>query len=495
MRSLALSLSLLVLAGGCDSADPPSANLSNRASDLPSKKEVLSRVAPHTLDGFLLSVAEIAPGFAGVYVEGEVLHIVVAESRGTGRSELNSDETIYNAAVSALRVLAPVLFEEYQIAASPQLARYAFDDVTYWRHVLADVTEGLRLSDSDERRGVAVLRFESDEYVTDARENAARFGIPADALDAAVGGVIERANGGSDALASPHLSPDYVEGGNGIRIETSGPFSRNKLCTYGTMVYRGQTSGAPAGFITNSHCTSGNGFVGGVQGHSYYRRGNAFGGNNFLGIETFDPNFQPAPVNNARRRGESVVPDYTRPYRYSDAAFIDFDAAMTASPLFGQIIRTDTAGTTGPGSSGRVGAFEIVEDADSYHQFIGTIVHKMGSTTNRTVGAIADDPDRNPGESCFDYVFPQFLSTGGLDPNYGDMLVCQNRVNAYADQGDSGAPVFSVLDELEKRGGQPEARFQGLLWGEDGVSYVFSPYRGITHDLRASGGYGALVTH
>ena len=490
--SCALSLSLLVLASGCDSADPPSANLADRPTDLPSKEEVLSRVAPHTLDGFLLSVAEAAPGFAGVYIEDGTLQIAVAESRAAGRGEAASKSETYAAAVSALRALAPDLFEDYELAASPRSARYAFDDVTYWRHVLADRTEGLRLSDSDERRGVAAIGVATEADVATLRGTAARLNIPEDGIRASVGGRVERASAAGDPLLQSHLSVNCIEGGDKINIfMPMDPLGRSENCTYGAMVYRGQASGSPAGFITNPHCTTMNGLVGGVQGNHYLHSGD------FLGVESFGPDFQSAPVSSTAKRGGSArIPGYTRPFRYSDAAFIDFDLATNASPLFGRIVRTATAGTTGPGSSARVGAFEIVGNADSYHHLLGATVQKMGQVTNRTVGDVYDpDPNDDISGSCFDYVFPQFQLSGQPDPNYGDMLVCQNRVQAFADQGDSGGPVFVVLDELEKRGSQPEVRFQGLIWARSTVDYIYSPYGGVNHDLKAFGGYGALVTH
>jgi secreted trypsin-like serine protease len=87
----------------------------------------------------------------------------------------------------------------------------------------------------------------------------------------------------------------------------------------------------------------------------------------------------------------------------------------------------------------------------------GTAVFKVGRTTGGTFGAISN--------TCLDINVNLSTKT----------MLCQDRVGAGSDNGDSGAPVFT------QSGG--EATLAGILWGGSGGKYVYSPWLYVVAEL------------
>jgi hypothetical protein len=90
---------------------------------------------------------------------------------------------------------------------------------------------------------------------------------------------------------------------------------------------------------------------------------------------------------------------------------------------------------------------------------MGDVVHKMGARTGWTRGVV----DR----TCVHYRFPRVAD---------GVLLCQTSVAGVADEGDSGSPVFTVIDDQT-------VALEGILWGGGGGLYGFSRLRFVELEL------------
>ena len=145
--------------------------------------------------------------------------------------------------------------------------------------------------------------------------------------------------------------------------------------------------------------------------------------------------------------------------RYSDSAFADREDGVAAD--LGSIART-----TGPGSLIIDGSFNIVGEAPG-NAAEETILSKVGRTTGWTQGEVIN--------SCMDV---------GVIGGGNKLLICQDRVAAGSDGGDSGSPVFGPLDASNN------VTLYGILWGGaiDGSTFTYSPISNVEMEL------GALTT-
>ncbi len=354
---------------------------------------------------------------------------------------------------------------------TPTVAMYGFIDVLAWREALAAAASGLTLYDADERKGVVYVEVASIGDVQRIREKAASLGIPSDAIE------IEVAPKYESQVDIRYYGP-YLEAGYAIAMQWG-------HCTHGFMAFRGSLPGDVGGFVTNSHCTNASQITGGVNGANFYQGNGSYGiSSRYLGIEIVDPAFSNLgrPTGGETNLGPPIGGG-GRPWRYSDAAFVDYDLSNNnTSALFGQIAKTEYSGTNSPGSFNRINAFQIDSDAASYQQPMGMIVHRVGRTSGWTTGPIT--------RTCFTVPLD---FTNPYNSNAGKDLRCQYEVRAYSDSGDSGSPVFFPT-------GTNSARLQGLAWGgrteTNGIHFfIYSPFHLINSELRRSGSSGDLLTH
>jgi hypothetical protein len=96
---------------------------------------------------------------------------------------------------------------------------------------------------------------------------------------------------------------------------------------------------------------------------------------------------------------------------------------------------------------------------------IGTTLDKIGRTTGWTYGSLVSTCETT---TQYENGYPT-----------GRTLLCQNRVNAKSDFGDSGSPVFSFTEN--GYGGNYELR--GILWGGNGTQFLYSPIENIQSEL------------
>lgn len=201
------------------------------------------------------------------------------------------------------------------------------------------------------------------------------------------------------------------------------------LCTLGFNGVRAGTEG----FVVNSHCTN---KQGSVEGTAHYQPLAAE--ENLIGTEIADPPFF---RNSSCPRGKKC--------RYSDSAY-DRRAIGVAADL-GLIARTDSVNT---GSLTLAGNFRIVSEAPT-NAAVGEALNKVGRTTGWSQGTVT--------RSC--------ANTAVSGTNM--VQLCQDWVGANVGAGDSGSPVFKIINAPQ----QDDVQLHGILWGgtTDGTTFVYSP--------------------
>lgn len=213
----------------------------------------------------------------------------------------------------------------------------------------------------------------------------------------------------------------------GIQIRFS-----NYLCTMGFNGVRSEING----YVVPSHCTD---IQGGVESTKYYQPldpTNFY----FIGTEIADPLYF---------SGVGCYTGYV--CRYSDSAFAARNPEVTAD--LGFIKRPDSLNT---GSLTIAGSFRIVNENSS---IAGETLNKVGRTTGWTQGQVTN--------TCLD--------TGVSGTNI--VQLCQNFVHASVGGGDSGSPVFKIINGND-------VELNGILWGSSGgTSFVYSPIANIEYEL------------
>jgi hypothetical protein len=199
------------------------------------------------------------------------------------------------------------------------------------------------------------------------------------------------------------------------------------LCTLGFNAVRHGASG----FVTNSHCTNSRG---GVEG-TVFHLPDISGISNRIGVETVDPFFfTGGPCPSGKR------------CRYSDTAFVQRDAGVTAS--LGRLARPVPGSLTWNGRDN----FRIVKAA--IFPVLGQTLTKVGRTTGRTQGVVT--------ATCANV---NVISTNVT-------MLCQHQASYSSALGDSGSPVFRVTNNPQPN----DVILHGIHWGSGGT---FSSYGSI----------------
>jgi hypothetical protein len=290
-----------------------------------------------------------------------------------------------------------------------------------WREVLA--MPGAVLTDIDEAH------------------NRVRIGIEPGMRAERIVDLLGRAGLPDDAVAFEEMEPirELVTLQQSVRPLAGGlqiAFS-NFVCTLGFNV----TRGGVGGFVTNSHCTDVRGVVTPTQ---YYQPTRTTA--NHIGTEAVDPPFFTGAGCPAGRR-----------CRYSDTAFVRRDAGVSAT--LGSVERT-----TALGSLTIAGTYRVVTEGAVA---VNTTLNKVGRTTGWT---------RGPATSTCANVGVSGSTT---------VMLCQGLVTAGVGGGDSGSPVFQVLNSPA----QNDVRLVGILWGGGGGQFVYSPIA----NIQRTGEMGALT--
>lgn len=209
-------------------------------------------------------------------------------------------------------------------------------------------------------------------------------------------------------------------------------------------------------FVTNSHCTQ----TWGTLDYAHYTQPYQQGDQYVVGREVADPVY-----------GDACGSFWSYKCRNSDAAVIEYNrCGVSAFPCvaheLGYIARTTGLQRRAPGSrtiSTSMPRFRIVGKFIYDYPRSGHFVDKMGAATGWTFGAIT--------RTCTDRV-----QQGKL------RLYCQDQADMYAEDGDSGSPVFKLIND-------PEVGLVGMAWGIEDINGVrhtwLSSIKRIQDDLGA----------
>lgn len=371
------------------------------------------------LDQEFARMAEKVPGFGGLYVDAQgTPHVYLTDlSRAREVQGLGAGVKVH-------------------------LGKYDFRDLVAWKAAARDLLSrpGAVSLDIDETRNRIVLGVRRESL------GPVSMGVPAFLRGARVPGgavIVEAARPFvTQETLTDRIRP--IPGGAQIQNSNGG------TCSLG---YNAIRLGV-RGFVTASHCTL---TQGGVEGTVFSQNTVSFG--NLVGTEVADP---------ALFSGGDCPSG--RLCRYSDAAFVNYGApdaqsggGTIANPIlcgFGDI----------PGSL-------TVQPADPRLEVTGflfgtpvsgTVVRKVGRTTGCTFGSQQD--------TCTNVnVYKPLPLLPGYVVDTGITMLCQGRVSALSQGGDSGSPVF-----LQSGG---SATAVGVLWGGNGSSFVYSPWLYITMEL------------
>jgi hypothetical protein len=442
MRSTRVPVHKLLLASvflvvGCTeepTAPRPPVAQPQAASALAARQR--SQVAP--VDDELLQVAASVPGFGGVYFDR------------TGRLTVFLTDTTQRAAVRA--ALMPLLGPTRSAALSSFRilpGRYGFGQLKQWStsvNPTALSTPGVVFTDIDEGRNRLLIAVENAQARTRVASAISGLGVPRDAV------LIEE----HAPIVRLETLQDRQGGGmGGLQIEFD-----VFICTLGLNAQTyipGQPGDGIQYFVTNSHCTN---VQGGVENTRYYQPDIQAG--NEIGVEVRDPDYI---------SGGNCPPG--RRCRHSDAALVRYDDPTNQWVRY--IARTQFFDRVAGSITLADGMSDYFDMADFWGNpnrppgylapVLGQTLYKVGRTTGWTDGPVAN--------TC------ATVNVGGTDIT----LFCQLLVDGGADEGDSGAPVFSTPDDPYAPMGAAIA--YGVLWGgtPDRRSFIFSGIPSINAEL------------
>lgn len=364
------------------------------------------------LEARFVEIEREVPGFGGYFFAPD--GAVAAYVAGPG------------SAPAARVVLARVLEERAPSARDRRTGelrvlagRYSFSQLAAWRDRLVALLPmpGVVFVDADE----AFNRVRIGVWTKEARlavpAAAVRLGVPLEAL------VLSDERSLRPLVRLADAAGPLVSGGQRLSF-ASGP-STAVQCSLGFNVLALDD----AGYVTAAHCSR-------VQGRADGTVHQQPGEPELLGMETADPPMFRGGACPAGRR-----------CRYSDAARFRFAPGHVADPAI--------ARTAEPGSRDVAGTMRVA--GESAYPVAGEVLDKVGAETGWTFGAVA--------ATCV------HVNVDGTDVT----LLCQDVVDAAAEGGDSGAPVFAW------RGG--EATLAGVLWGGTGKRFYFSSMGNVEAEL------------
>ncbi len=373
-----------------------------------------------TIDEEFSQLAREVPGFGGYYYDGEgALNVVLTQPT----HQLDT--------MKALLSARGVRGSDTLVA---RQGRYDFGDLNQWRSRLeAESISGLVFTDVDEVNNRITLGLTRPDREAVA-PLLARLLIPADAVD------LEQAEANQEhqtAYTYVHQHNRPLAGGQQIKRASNGYLY---FCTLGFNVRREGKSG----FFTNTHCTN-EGYV-----HSQ--------GSSRVGVTVEDPAFW---SNDSQvYDGVTYTCSDSSVCRFSDAAYVEYDANVQASVKHGYIYRTEVENAYTGGAPSGIAPLKIDEAqpffrivGKAYHVAVGEKINKVGQRTGWTSGLVT--------KSCVTTI------------NGSTRLFCQMKGGGAGYDGDSGSPVFRRVADSEQ-----DVELVGLYWGS-----AMSPIGSIEQDF------------
>lgn len=317
MLVLALMLSIALLTGGWTT---PQAGL------------------PETTDDLYLTIQRQAPGFGGLFQDGETLKVYLTDSaqRPLLQRVLETQLGAGNIPAGGVQILP---------------ARYNFAELKAWQNRATSLFDlpGVVFTDVDDAINRLTVGVEYPVAATAVEQYLQELGIPREAVQ-----IVETAPIVQLATLRDRVRP--LQGG--LQINFPG-----YLCTYGFNA----TRNGVAGFVTNSHCTT---KQGGVESTQYWQPTQTIDGT-AIGVETVDPTY-------SKSKCPSSVKG--KVCRWSDSAFIKLN--VTEYTL-GRLARTDSVNT---GSLTISGYHSVASEGVAN---VGATVSKVGRTTGWTQGKVS----------------------------------------------------------------------------------------------------------
>jgi len=416
----------------------------------PQTQEKSSGCEVITLDEKLLKVAENVPGFGGMFFDnnGDLNVYLVSADRLLNAQDSKAREALIEAAITAIfgedvldqgRDHHPEVQERYVPIQAPRIkivkGDYEILQLVKWRTGIDRGLEvpGVVLTDLDEQQNRLKVGIEPSASYERVEAALKKLGVPLEAV------IIEETKP-VEFYTTTRSKCRPVDGGFQIEADT-GIFSYG-ICTMGFNAIRSDVWG----FVTNSHCTKNQG---GSEGTDFHQPNDPLlTESNKIGDEIADPQFFTG----------GACPS-SRKCRYSDSAFVDYIGMRRGREGIART-RSRAGSITIDSPKSR---FWITSETATPIQ--GTILNKVGRTTGWTYGKVI--------MTCMNINIASTNIT----------LLCQNAVartsgsNKLADTGDSGSPVFRLLDE--------GVSLYGILWGgpDDGSSFNFSSMQYIERDL------------
>jgi hypothetical protein len=385
--------------------------------------------AAQSIDGRFVDVASEAPAFGGMFVDGKELNVYLMDRRRAVRA--NPGSAIREEFAQRLPRKINVLS-----------ARFDFTRLKAWHDRLsADVLglSGVVLTDIDDAKNRLTVGVENQKTRDWVARQLPSLRIPREAVNIELMAPIK-----PTSLREYHRP---LVGG--LQIRYRGFFGFFSNCTVGFNAIRGGESG----FVTASHCSkvhsstdigcdpAESACIFPSDGTRYAQPVRP----SFVGAEAFDPRyFWGGPVGGGNIDG--CPPANT--CRYSDSMFVG--SAVNATR--GRIARSNLSYAWN-GLDG----YRIVAKSDPV---VGRFVAKIGRTTGRTTGKVT--------RTCF--------NTNTTPTVGGFNVLCQAEALYHSEDGDSGAPVFSLLEE-----GGRKVTLRGINWGywDGAAGSVFSPISGV----------------
>jgi len=367
-----------------------------------------------TLDDLFAKVAQQVPAFGSLFFDDKdqlIMYLV--------EGELGAQA----AAVAALRMVFP---NDERLAGSILVlpGKYGFLQLKKWHDSMIDVLTipGVVFTDIDDGKNQLAVGVETMEIAHEVERLLGKLGVPRGAVS------IEKTEPVEFKLRQRRRP---LVGG--LQIQFGWPGAN---CTLGFIAIRGGVNG----FVTNSHCTHTQGGVENTEYHQPIRPINPWDMSNRVGLEIADPTYFTGGACPSGRR-----------CRYSDSAFAQSPHPSGPSVTLnrGYIARTALGSTQWNGTD----TYRIVTESE-YDVRVGDIVNMVGRTSGRKEGRVTNVcTNENVGTNI--------------------TMLCQYRVNVGVLGGDSGAPVFRIINSPAPN----DVILYGILWGGDAAGtqyYIFS---------------------
>lgn len=424
-RSIPISVALLIVLGACTD---PTASPDRPAPGGSSAERVSRSALEHPGEAAFEQISQMVPSFAGYYLEGENLVVLVTDSTASRGAE---------AAVRQVLAATRPANAAGRLAQRPVVGRhaqYTFIQLRDWRDQI-EAGVGFSLADAasiglDEISNRVVIGLATGSGRGELEQWLSRSGIPARAVKIEITG---------RAVPNANLTDFVRPVMGGLANDVSFEPQITPWCTF---AFNAQYQGANV-VLTASHCTS---TVFGQDAGTTLFYQNVITSGDLVGNESYDP---PGFYKNGAYG------------RYSDAAMITYQAGVSFQ--LGSIARPLSHGN-GWGVAGST----VIDGSNPQFTITGVIsyptagesVDKVGYKTGWTRGQVTD--------ICSDEL--------GSD---GVWRFCTYKATYYSDHGDSGSPVF-----LDPNDGN-SVDLVGINWGGNTSTgkALFSPFGGIQQEF------------